>query len=453
MIELKPAINEVKLTLKSISSPINLGTVVEPVSGGSVSTDVRQAIYTLLENAAYATTGLEDEIAIVQAWAQEVTALSISPTSLEISNTPQVITATVVPSGSLVTWTSSDESVATVVGGIVTGVRNGSCVITATAGGRSANCAVTVSGMTGLTSISAVYTPTKARAVLSSDSLDTLKQNLVVTATYADSSTETIPADEYYLSGTLTTGTSSVTVIYGGKTTTFEVTVIGSLPVEYKRAQYIHSDDMTGQYNGAYIDTGKKFGSSVSTARYLVGIQGGSISSSWTDSMLAISVRQTGGGSGNNHGFTAGLSAGSSDPRLFYSFGGATASWTPSDTSEFTTYHDMVATRTPSSVTLQVDDNEAVTVEGTIRAIGNGYNISLFAAKNNTVAGSTYMYKGKLYYAIVEQDGTEIFHGIPCVRISDNKVGIYDIVNNSFRTATSSGSQGSADIIKAGADY
>ena len=224
MIELKPAINEVKLTLKSISSPINLGTVMEPVSGGSVPTDVRQAIYTLLENAAYVTTGLEDEIAIVQAWAQEVTALSLSVTSLSLSDdTPQTIVATVVPAGSTVLWSSSNEAVATVSNGVVTGAGNGSCVITATAGGKSANCAVTVSGFATLESISAVYT--QSGTVYDTDSLDSLKADLVVTATYSDTSTETVPSTDYTLSGTLTVGTSTITVAYGGKTATFSVTV------------------------------------------------------------------------------------------------------------------------------------------------------------------------------------------------------------------------------------
>ena len=43
-----------------------------------------------------------------------------------------------------ITWTSSDESVATVDGGVVYGVKAGSAVITASAGGGSATCTVTV---------------------------------------------------------------------------------------------------------------------------------------------------------------------------------------------------------------------------------------------------------------------------------------------------------------------
>jgi Bacterial Ig-like domain (group 3). len=46
---------------------------------------------------------------------------------------------------------------------------------------------------------------------------------LTVTATYSASTTATVT--DYTLSGTLTEGTSTITVSYGGKTTTFSVTV------------------------------------------------------------------------------------------------------------------------------------------------------------------------------------------------------------------------------------
>lgn len=72
-----------------------------------------------------------------------------------------------------------------------------------------------------LVSISAVYT--QIGTVYDTDSLDSLKADLVVTAHFDDSSTEVVTA--YTLSGTLTVGTSTITVSYGGKTTTFDVTV------------------------------------------------------------------------------------------------------------------------------------------------------------------------------------------------------------------------------------
>ena len=72
-----------------------------------------------------------------------------------------------------------------------------------------------------LTSITCVYT--QSGTVYTTDSLDSLKSDLVVTAHFDDSSTQTVSA--YTLSGTLTVGTSTITVAYGGKTTTFTVTV------------------------------------------------------------------------------------------------------------------------------------------------------------------------------------------------------------------------------------
>lgn len=72
-----------------------------------------------------------------------------------------------------------------------------------------------------LTSISAVYT--QSGIVYDTDDLDVLKVNLVVTANYEDGTTQTVTT--YTLSGTLAAGTSTITVEYSGKTTTFDVTV------------------------------------------------------------------------------------------------------------------------------------------------------------------------------------------------------------------------------------
>lgn len=74
---------------------------------------------------------------------------------------------------------------------------------------------------TDLVSISAVYT--QSGTVYDTDTLDSLKSDLVVTANYSDQTTETITT--YTLSGTLTVGTSTITVSYGGKTATFDVVV------------------------------------------------------------------------------------------------------------------------------------------------------------------------------------------------------------------------------------
>lgn len=72
-----------------------------------------------------------------------------------------------------------------------------------------------------LSYITAVYT--QSGTVYNTDSLDTLRANLVVTAHYSNGTTSTVSA--YTLSGTLTVGTSTITAAYGGKTATFNVTV------------------------------------------------------------------------------------------------------------------------------------------------------------------------------------------------------------------------------------
>lgn len=81
---------------------------------------------------------------------------------------------------------------------------------------------ITVTATSAVTSISAVFTQGSA-IIYDTDSLNTLRQYLTVTATYADSTTATV--SDYTLSGTLTAGTSTITVSYGGKTSTFTVTV------------------------------------------------------------------------------------------------------------------------------------------------------------------------------------------------------------------------------------
>lgn len=72
-----------------------------------------------------------------------------------------------------------------------------------------------------LLSISAVYT--QSGTVYENTSLDSLKADLVVTASYDNGTTATV--NDYTLSGELTEGTSVITVAYGGKTTTVNVIV------------------------------------------------------------------------------------------------------------------------------------------------------------------------------------------------------------------------------------
>ena len=99
-----------------------------------------------------ATAGSKSAACTVTVSTQEIPVerITLSSTSLSLKEgDSHILTATVTPSDatdSQVTWSSSDPSVATVSNtGKVVAVRGGNCTITATAGGKSATCMVTVS--------------------------------------------------------------------------------------------------------------------------------------------------------------------------------------------------------------------------------------------------------------------------------------------------------------------
>lgn len=112
-------------------------------------------------------------------------------------------TASVTMGGNTVTgaYSNGTISIANVTGDIV---------ITVTAATRT------------VSSISAVFNQGD-NVVYTTDSLNSLKQYLAVTATYSDGGAEAV--SDYTLSGTMEEGTSTITVSYGGKTTMFNVTV------------------------------------------------------------------------------------------------------------------------------------------------------------------------------------------------------------------------------------
>ena len=175
------------------------------------------------------------------------TAITLDKNSLSFGslNSTQQLTATTTPIGGYVAWSSSNTSVATVSQtGVVTSVGYGNATITATCGSLTAQCSVAVAQAT-VTSISAVYT--QSGTVYDDASLDSLKSDLIVTAHWSNDTTSTVPNADYTLSGTLTVGTSTITVSYGGKTATFSVTV-SDFPYPYN-LNYAFSDiELTDGY-------------------------------------------------------------------------------------------------------------------------------------------------------------------------------------------------------------
>ena len=138
----------------------------------------------------------------------------------------------------VVTAHYSDSSFETVTSYLLSGTLTaGTSTITVTYEDKTTTFNVTVTERPTLSSISAVYT--QSGTVYDTDTLDSLKTDLVVTAHYSDSSTDTVASSDYTLSGTLTVGTSVITVTYEEKATTFSVTVTE------KPLNYTHVWDFT----------------------------------------------------------------------------------------------------------------------------------------------------------------------------------------------------------------
>ena len=92
-----------------------------------------------------ATTPAANAVAFEPDKANVVKAIALSKNAVSVEEGASVtIEAVTMPIEAPITWTSSDETKATVDGGVITGVASGSATITAVSGSASASVAVTV---------------------------------------------------------------------------------------------------------------------------------------------------------------------------------------------------------------------------------------------------------------------------------------------------------------------
>ena len=168
--------------------------------------------------------GHEDNVPV------ESVTLSKTQLNLEVGDVSEKLVATVLPENATdktVTWKSSNESVATVSGGVVVAKKAGNATITATAGEKSANCTVTVSAKNiPVTSITLNKSKTTikvgATEVLTAEVNPFNATNATVTWSSSDEGVATV------VDGTVTaikTGTATITATAGGKSAKCTVTV------------------------------------------------------------------------------------------------------------------------------------------------------------------------------------------------------------------------------------
>ena len=128
------------------------GTKGDP--GEGFTANAKALLLNLFENAAYKTDTMQPTLNALRAeWggsAQEVPVQSVSLSAVTMTlneGESKTLTATVLPTNATnktVVWTVTPTGFASVANGVVTGIKAGSCTVTATAGGKSASCTVTV---------------------------------------------------------------------------------------------------------------------------------------------------------------------------------------------------------------------------------------------------------------------------------------------------------------------
>lgn len=228
-----------------------------------------------------------------------------------------------------------------------------------------------------VSSISAVFTQGDT-FITTETSLDTLKSMLVVTAVYADGTTSKIVNGLYSLSGTLTSGSSTITVTYNNLTTTFTVNV------EQEQKPYTNlvptAIDTDGSiYNGVGYKNGYRLSSS-GTVKELAGsvvsgfipVKSGDVVRVWGVGMYSDVNLET----GNNSSYVCIYNT------SFGLLGGKTIGGT-----NYGTHH--------SAITLSQDGENAVITLGELA--------SMAYIRVNTGSGSNYRYGADMIITVNEE--------------------------------------------------
>lgn len=277
-----------------------------------------------------------------------------------------------------------------------------------------------------LASISAVYT--QGGTVYTHDSLNSLKADLVVTATYSDSTTATVAANDYTLSGALTAGTSTVTVTYGGKTTTFSVTVTAGVPSAYQMYDYITSNaSSSSAYNVPYAGQ-------IRLKKY-ANLNNISCEFAWKNNYTSagggcIFGRRTATGSASSFAFYDGALN-----SLGYHLHGNDTN--PSVSAQNNVRHiTKYTTASTSPSTLQVDNDAPVSIVWSNNNVLNADLCLLTNPYDNTATLALTYLTDVGYIKIFDSAANLVNHYIPVVRTADNVIGMYDIIDQTFYTAS-----------------
>lgn len=264
-----------------------------------------------------------------------------------------------------------------------------------------------------LLSISANYT---GGSVREGTSLEALRPNLTVTANYTGGSSEVVT--NYVLSGSLTEGTSIITVSYGGKTTTFSVTVTSGIPTEYQRVEYIEA---TGTQ---YIATG--VGGNDDTQKFEIRYYKESQATKAMD--LIYGKNPTALKAMYEIGF-------STTANRLYAYSSTSAEII--DSAVYGNVNDLTVEFKPSSPYVKMTLKTGQTTLTGEKATAND-NIA-----NSMVGvfgyGSAALATARIYSLKAYNSSGLFLNLLPCYRVSDGEIGMYDLVSAQFFTNNGTG--------------
>lgn len=272
-------------------------------------------------------------------------------------------------------------------------------------------------------SITATYT--QSGTVYDTDTLDSLKSDLVVTANYSDSTSETVT--DYTLSGTLTEGTSVVTVSYGVKTATFSVTVSSAplVPAGYTQVEY------------AKLPTDAGSNIVINTELILTGTGEAVIDVDFMSETATTGYHHVIGCAQAASPSAVGIAVGISDTaNTLVCYNGLTASVEPNGGSSLNGVR-IHAVGTSSTGNASITDGTLTNTQTGTTRVYNQYPVSLFGIKKGTTAQTLNQFYGRIYRAKITENNTLLMDAVPCVRTNDNAVGFYDIVRDTFITHSS----------------
>ncbi|MEN6312953.1 MAG: YDG domain-containing protein [Clostridiaceae bacterium] len=248
-----------KLSLSSLTGGSATGVSGEPLTGtyswsnpdATLTSSSENSVTFTPDNANYKAVTVMVNVTVS---AKPVTGVSLnkSTLSLQAGSSAETLTATIAPvdaTNTNVTWSSSNESVATVSNGVVTPVSAGTATITVTTedGGFAATCAVTVSNASSGGSYSEGSLPTKYTVSATAASNGTVTLSAASVNKGGSVSVTITPNAGYRIADVLINGVSI------GAVSTYTLTNVGeniSVQVVFEKSE----DDETWQ--NPYSDVG-----------------------------------------------------------------------------------------------------------------------------------------------------------------------------------------------------